>query len=247
MRKLAIILCLLALPCLAQNRIVPAMDMIRASSHAAAGAGGSSVVVTNGLIGYWTLDGHPNDWTNTANNGTVFGATLTNGVTEGRHAYYFTGGQYIDITNQAAFALTADITITAWIKPAAQATWGLIVGNATGGAGVGGYGILFNDAVANVPEFWARHAGARYDGSLDANWHFVAIRVASGIVGVYVDGGMESGTGGSPNLLETTPNDVHFGAAPVSGQYYQGAIEFVRIYNRAITTNEINSIYTAQQ
>lgn len=78
-------------------------------------------------------------------------------------------------------------------------------------------------------------------------WHyFVVTRDASNKVDLYVDGG-------SANRLYTDAAEtgncvfsVMGRAAVVSGQYYGGLLDDVRIYNRVLSTPEISSLYLSK-
>ena len=77
-----------------------------------------SYVPTNGLVGYWGLNGNANDQSGNGNNGTVNGAALTTdrfGNVDS--AYSFDGnGNFIEIPNSSSLQNISSITIGAWIN-----------------------------------------------------------------------------------------------------------------------------------
>ena len=83
-----------------------------------------SYVPTDSLIGYWGFDGDANDYSGNSNNGTVFGASLTNDRNgNANSAYEFdyqnwswgSGGDRIFIPHNASFNCN-QITVSAWAK-----------------------------------------------------------------------------------------------------------------------------------
>jgi hypothetical protein len=76
-------------------------------------------VPTTGLVGYWPFCGNANDESGNANNGTVNGATLTaDRFGNANSAYNFDGNNFTRITIQDApnLNLTNDFTISSWIR-----------------------------------------------------------------------------------------------------------------------------------
>ena len=76
-------------------------------------------IPTDGLVAYFPFNGNANDASANGNDGTVYGATLTNdrySVTNS--AYFFDGiSSYILVSNSPSLSLT-NITISLWVKPA---------------------------------------------------------------------------------------------------------------------------------
>jgi hypothetical protein len=77
-----------------------------------------SYVSSNGLVGYWPFAGNANDISGNSNNGTVNGAALTtdrNG--NANSAYNFDGvNDYIQVPHSSSISLIGDITMSAWVK-----------------------------------------------------------------------------------------------------------------------------------
>ena len=76
-------------------------------------------IPTIGLVGYWPFCGNANDESGNANNGTVNGATLTTDrFGNSNSAYNFDGNNFTRITIQDApnLNLTNDFTISSWIR-----------------------------------------------------------------------------------------------------------------------------------
>jgi len=78
----------------------------------------SSVNINNGLVAYYPFNGNANDESGNGNNGTVYGATLTQdrfGNID--KAYYFNGiNNFIEIIPNSLITSFGDFTLSAWIK-----------------------------------------------------------------------------------------------------------------------------------
>ena len=81
-------------------------------------------VITNGLVGYWPLDGDANDTSGNGIHGTVYGAIPTSDQAGNfESAYSFDGANdYIQIPANALLNQSNDFTISVWAKLATGAT-----------------------------------------------------------------------------------------------------------------------------
>ena len=87
-------------------------------------------VPTNGLVGWWPLNGNVNDISGNQLNGTVFNTISTtdkNGYSSS--ALEFNGTtSYTEInSNSLLDSIVDELTLTAWIKPYAQSNSGTII------------------------------------------------------------------------------------------------------------------------
>ena len=78
----------------------------------------------------------------------------------------------------------------------------------------------------------------------DGNWHqCVATRVQStGVISVYVDGNLEATGIGNTNSLNASASLV-FGQIESGGGYFNGSLDEIEIFNRALGNNEVNALY----
>ena len=219
----------------------------------------SSASVTEGLIAYYPFNGNANDESDNSNHGTVSGATLTtdrNGNTNS--AYSFDGvDDYIDLGNSALFFLGKydGFTISAWVKS------NEILGSLPDGQTIFSKYIAASDnrfySFYIVDEHDLRFAawlnGARdtrndvqYD--IGFEWiHVVAVGNTESYK-LYLDG-MEVAS--SDKIFEmktgTTTANAMIGAVHHSTTTYDlnfdGAIDEVRVYNRALSASEIQAIF----
>ena len=84
----------------------------------------------------------------------------------------------------------------------------------------------------------------------DGNWHHIAVVLEDdesadiSEVFLYIDGHRDTIAGVSPRAINTSiAQDVRIGVFYVGQRYFQGLIDDVRIYNRALTGAEIREMY----
>ena len=209
----------------------------------------NALVVPADNLGYWPLDETngtvANDLTGNGNNGAVTGASWSpNGQVNG--CLNFNGtNSYVQIAN----TISNDFSISFWVKTtqtgAAGQWWqgrGLVDGFVSAGGndfGTALTGGQFAFGTGN-PDTTIHSTNVINDGV----WHqCVATRQRSrGTLSVYVDGGLSAtGTGGT-NALMLPPN-VRFGAIRTGVNFFNGSLDDIRIYNRALGNLEVQALY----
>lgn len=76
---------------------------------------------------------------------------------------------------------------------------------------------------------------------VDGRWHHLAVTYDGATLRIYVDGAL-SNSGGLP--LNTTTRVLYIGRAPVRmSEYYDGDLDDLRIYDRALGATEISALY----
>lgn len=219
-----------------------------------------SYVPTNGLAGWWSFSGNANDASTNANNGTVILATLTTDrFGNANSAYSFDGSRsYIQCTSN--ITNVDNITISGWAKN--NQPWGgqfVQIGQddafSSNGIGVGKGGI----SSIGVYSFSKLYKGNNlltlitgdfcYDSTyllnLNSWFHFV-ITYTNKTISYYVNGILVSSI---PTYLQRTipPNSkIFFGSSgPLEYTHcYDGNLDDIGIWNRALTQDEISSLYS---
>ncbi|MDP2672102.1 MAG: hypothetical protein Q8O68_01165, partial [Candidatus Daviesbacteria bacterium] len=118
---------------------------------------GPSSTLTQGLVGWWKMNGNADDSSGNGNNGTVIGATPTiNKQGEANKAYSFNGSNnYISMGTSASLNMdTNDFTISAWAKALGGITGRGIINK--GGWGSVGYFMSEAYSPANTYYFGIR-------------------------------------------------------------------------------------------
>jgi hypothetical protein len=198
----------------------------------------------SGTIAHDSAGGH---------NGTVYGATWTAGKVGG--AMSFNGSSYISVPSSAALNITGDITIAAWVDfsrggndsdGSQQAIVTKCVGNGTIDNPYD-----FRTSANAVPELelirandYQHEQSYSDDTHVPLNsWHHVAVVEQGSVVYYYIDGAI-AGTAWQTHLTSAPVgnNNPMLIGARADGLYFDGMIDDVRIYNRALTATEIQNI-----
>ena len=200
-------------------------------------------------IGCWPLDATSGtvavDATGDGYNGTVSGATW-NPAGKVNGCLTFNGiNNFVQITNP----LGNDFSIVFWVKTtqtAGTGEWfhgaGLVDGDSPGVTNDFGAALLganFAFGVGN-PDTTISSTTAINDG----NWHLcVATRVqATGVFSVYVDGAWQATGTGNTNVLKASAA-LKFGQIDSGGGYFDGSLDEIEFFNRALGSNEVNALY----
>ena len=196
----------------------------------------------NSLVGYWDFDeGSGTTASDSAgvNNGTLINDPIwTTGVYGS--ALSFDATNYVNAGNHESLNITGDIAIGAWIKTSST-EWDMIIQKYELSPPYRGYGL----SVQNVLLFWSTSIDWKPSTVTvnDNNWHHVVV-TGSGPTGeIYIDGS-ESGT-----FSYTAPSDnlsvpLYIGSYAGGDNYkYNGLIDDLSIWNRALASDEVSSMY----
>ena len=213
----------------------------------------------SGLVSWWPGEGNADDIIGT-NNGIANNITYSNG--EVGQAFEFDGSSsYVRIPASSSLNVGAGsgLSIESWINPADVSQQRPIVewnsGSGYGAmlwistpisSGANGPGCL----CANLPIPGANHIISSAAGLVVSNqYQHVAFTYdeSSGLAVLYLNGAVVA----QQNLGIVTPQttfDLYFGYRPAESDqayYWIGSIDEVSLYNRALSTNEIQTIYNA--
>ena len=213
--------------------------------------------LATGLVGYWPFNGTDISGTTAydrstgGNNGTLVGSPV---VTLGKmgQALKFSAAstQKVDFATKFP-AITSAVTISTWVNPdATQVIYADIWGNHQDD--FKGMDLQQNNAITNQYG-WGYGNGTSWSGlsgqfNISANtWtHIVAVKDSTTCY-VYLNGAEQSGIRGvcsSAIVPATTMNfSVGRGYAGGGSRYFNGKIDDVRVYNRALSASEINQLY----
>jgi hypothetical protein len=223
---------------------------------AAAGATGSpkTVAVTftvtppsSGLVGAWGFDeasgSTVGDRSGKANNGTITGATRT---TTGKFggALSFSGtGKWVTVPDSTSLHLTTGLTIEGWMNPTANGagSWRAMAVKETAG-GLSWALYPFGDAgfpsahVFTTSELWAR---GPTKPALNA-WTHVAATYDGTTIRLYING-VQAATAPQTGALIASTQPLRFGGDAPWGEWFQGSLDELRVYNRALTAAEVQT------
>ena len=208
-------------------------------------------IPTSGLIGYWPFNGNANDESGRGHNGIVTNATLTTDMNnKAGSAYYFNGNGSITIPYHKDFDFSK----------CKQYSYGCWINNSASGvqAYIGKDAPSCQNNSFNFQEYYdgklvnAMHGSDCWNVyptnvSLGINqWHHVLVSTDSLSTSIYIDGALIRKDQMKAPMWGDYARSIVFGAWPsVSGneRFVRGKIDDVVIYNRALTANEVRTIY----
>lgn len=210
-----------------------------------------------GLAGHWKLDeasGTTAVDSAGGNDGTMQGglhASANSFPGKLGKALSFDGNNdYVSVANNAALNPTSAITVTAWVKRSSNGSRDFIVSKGKS-AGGGDHQYWLEFTAANELVFLledgsgAVHKLTAADTTFtDNSWHHIAATYDGNIQKIYVDGVADSATISWTDSIDTTADDLVLGNRSFYYNIpYGGLIDDVRIYERALTVDEIQALY----
>jgi hypothetical protein len=138
--------------------------------------------------------------------------------------------------------LTTGMTLEAWVKPNARSDWGTVLLKDRG-AGLA-YSLYGTDGANRPPSAYVnRNRDIRVLGGsalpLGA-WSHLAATYDGSALRLYVNGALASTTAVT-GAVPATSNPLRIGGNTVWGEYFNGVIDEVRVYNRALAAAEIQA------
>jgi hypothetical protein len=237
-------------------------------------ASSQPTLINSGLIGYWTFDGktltsNVADQSGGSNTGNLVNFTSTSSaLTAGRigQALTFSGtNQYVNMGNTLDQTGATAFSIGMWFKSTAGgATVYTMVSKSSISNPFLGFQFGFNVITGTAPNagkvgvvfvatpgvtIMRRETTTAYN---DGNWHYALFtyngsKTRAGIQ-IYVDGNLASmedsdSTAFSGSMSNSTNFEI--GARDGANQPFKGTLDDVRIYNRALTAQEIKALYSS--
>lgn len=203
------------------------------------------------LVAYYPFNGNANDESGNGNHGTPNGATLTTdrfGNTDS--AYSFDGStNYISIPNNPNINVQTgeSFTISYWTKHNAQNNGKYMISKYNGSIGVQpsyALGTGSNGDSYSWFEFTAGN-GIENRGNIDlndTNWHNITTVFKSGeSVSIYVDGVLDIQHPATHSGSISNLTDLTIGCGANIAQFYNGKIDDIKIYKKALTEDEIKN------
>ena len=198
-----------------------------------------------GLVGAWAFsEGSGSTTADASGNGNI--GTITNATwsTEGRYgnALSFNGtSSVVRVPSAASLNLTTGMTLSAWIRPTASQTgWRTIVQRQADAYFLSSS----NDQAGRPAGGGTIGSGVRFVGGPTANplntWTHVAVTLDGGQLRLYVNG-TQVASRGANGTIQTVANPLWIGGNQPYGEYFQGLIDEVRVYNRALTAAAIQA------
>jgi len=196
------------------------------------------------LVAYLPFNGNTQDESNYPNRITVHGGSLTEDRFGNENGAYKFNGQdeYISVL-KTSFLSSDEITISAWVKYRELAwDWMDIVSY-----GIGGYVLAVTETSHLIGGLQFSY-NCEYECTTDMvndDWYFVALTKSSdNQYKVFVNGDEEAS--GTFNVGPSFIRNINVGRDPFGGEYFNGSIDEVRIYNETLLPSEILALYETE-
>ena len=212
-------------------------------------------VPTTGLVGWWPFNGNANDESGNGNGGTVNGATLTaDRFGNANSAYNFNSNKIT--TNCTGIQGNGARSISFWYnlnQNSSNTEDGVMVGYGENGSCGGGWScsISGNKPLIDISTSYAVYS---LTASIN-NWYFYCITYDPSFGSntlapkIYINGALQTAisvtnsTGCSINTGNW--NTLTFGGYSNPLQYFNGKLDDIGIWNRALTQQEITNLYNS--
>ncbi len=227
--------------------------------------------LNDGLVAHYPFNGNAQDMSGNGNHGMVNGPVLTKDrLGKSASAYEFDGSDdYIEIPDAPSLDIANEITLSAWIKldvldngkGARQRQ--AIISKYNAAANIRAFEIGFNDYNNN----WSPHKiqltisaknspfnGGVLNSNITLNkntwYHIVGVLVPGASMKIYINGVEQTGNmayGSLPAGIAVNDQSILIGNDHDAEGTFDGGIDDIRIYNRALSESEIGELYNIGQ
>ena len=215
-----------------------------ADAQAAALIRNDDVPGTGGLMaayGFEETSGlNVNDASGRGHTGTISGATRTTSGRFGRALVFNGVNNWVTVADTPDLDLTTGMTLEAWVYPTALSGWRTVVlKEATNDLA---YSLYAHDNIPR-PASWIVTSGTGVEAfgvsrlTLNA-WTHLAATYDGAILRFYVNGALV-GSSAAAGSISTSTQPLRMGGNALWGEWFQGRIDEVRIYNRPLSQAEI--------
>jgi hypothetical protein len=175
------------------------------------------------------------DSSGNGNGGTISGASWTPSGRFGK-ALSFSSGM-VSINDSASLHLSSGLTLEAWVRPSAlTATWSDIIFKANDN-----YFLMGSTPQSQLPDLGGTFAATNLYGTnaLALNtWTHIAGTYDGTTMRFYVNG-VAVASAAQTGAIPSSTGNLFIGGDSSNGQHWNGLIDEVRVYNRALSAGEI--------
>ena len=210
--------------------------------------------LVNGLVAYYPFCGNANDQSGNGLNGVVNGATLTTDrFGNSNSAYNFNGtSDFIKVLDNDLLDLTQNLTLSAWISPNSVINEQAILGKGKT-TGSTGYALHHNVlptqktgfSIQNLPNVATVFMNSN---QLNLNTWYNLIGTYNGSeLKLYLNGILVNTTTTSLQLMPNSLTDLFIGCELSGYRFFNGKIDDIGIWNRALSQQEITQLFNQNQ
>ncbi len=220
----------------------------------------SQIDLKQGLVAYYPFDGDTKDYSVNNNDGVIIGAPTLSADRWGNpnKCYNFNGnGDYVRVEHDSTIQPKTAVSVAAWVNADDYSSWLIVVCKRNRHASSPGNSyVLLGSGNAGQNQSWMFGTGStsseKFTGSptlaQTQQWvHLVGTydkNAADSNLRLYVDGTLVSSEKISYDIgYSDSALRIGMAIPGPSLQYFKGKIDEVRIYNRAINSQEITALY----
>jgi len=178
------------------------------------------------------------------NTGTISGATRTTAGKFGGALSFNGTSAWVTVNDAPSLDLTTGMTIEAWVKPSTVTGWrSVVLKEAPGGLA---YALYSGDNASHPAGYVhiSSDIGVTGTTAMAANvWTHLAVTYDGTTLRLFVNG-VRVRSQSAAGAAITTSGALRIGGNAFWGEYFKGLIDEVRIYNRALSVNEIQADMT---
>jgi surface protein len=209
----------------------------------------NSTPLQQGLVAWYPFDGNASDMSGNGNHGTVNGATLgTDRHGVAGNAYSFDGvDDWIEVSSSEKLKNLSEYSISLWAFAHNFSKHYNPLLNKSSGAissfelyGGNGFTVAHNRSSSFKYHYFSALPSSK--------WNHLSLTYRSGVLSKYDDGEFEISYSGWPSP-EAHDFSIYFGKQGFSSltHFLDGSIDDIRIYNRALSADEINVLYNYEK
>jgi len=220
------------------------------------GSVNATAQTTRGLQAWWKMDegtgARTADASGRGNAGIVAGApppSWTSGVSSNGLFFEGNGASFVVVAGSRNLGVISNaITVAAWVRPVsfnAHVVTKWLGNGATDGSwilsvtqGKAGLELFLNGVYTPLP------GNTVWSG--DGEWHHIAGTYDGSTMSVYLDGSFD-GSRSASGKIDIVNASLFLGQQPDGSFPYEGDMDNVRIYNRALTAAEILQLFQSKQ
>ncbi|HEY7118821.1 MAG TPA: Ig-like domain-containing protein [Tepidisphaeraceae bacterium] len=207
----------------------------------------ANTVAPVGLLGAWGFDDAAGttatDSSGHSFNGTLANATWTASGKFGGALSFNGANSWVTVADNALFHLTTGMTLEAWVKPSSLSGWtNVVMKERAGGLA---YALYASDDSNHPPAGYINRGGSDIS-SVGASvlalgaWTHLATTYDGANLRLYVNGTLVRTKAITGNVTSST-SPIRIGGDSVWGEYFNGLIDEVRVYSRALSLTEIQT------
>jgi hypothetical protein len=211
----------------------------------------SETVASDNLIGWWKLDEvsgiTAEDASGENNDGILTSATFSSNSTLGKvkNALSFDGVDDRIRADSSNFGMAKNFTVMAWVFDSDSD-----VGNIISNGSPWDYRMYIHSSNKLYAQVSLDDTSSGYfssNGTIPSEeWAHVAFMFDGSTIKIYINGSLDKSSSHVGEVQTPNNNTVYLGTYG-SGEYFQGNIDDARIYNRVLTSSEIQAIYNQGQ